>query len=64
MSTRHVSLIYPTQYNDVCYSLTFMIIYEVLYTVIYRLIAAATITFSQLKGAATKQGWLLYEGGH
>ena len=41
-----------------------MIIYEVIYTVIYRLIAAATITFSQLKGAATKQGWLLYEGGH
>ena len=33
-------------------------------TVIYRLIAAATITFSKLKGAATKRGRLLYEGGH
>ena len=35
-----------------------------MYTVIYRLIAAATITFSKLKGVASKQGQLLYEGGH
>ena len=35
-----------------------------MYTVIYQLIAAATITFSKQKGAATKRGQLLYEGGH
>ena len=31
---------------------------------IYRLIAMATITFSKRKGAATKRGRILYEGGH
>ena len=34
------------------------------YTVIYWLIATAIITFSRRKGAATKLGRLLYEGGH
>ena len=33
-------------------------------TIIYWLIAAASITFSKQKGVATKQGQLLYEGGH
>ena len=33
-------------------------------TVFYWLLAMAIITFSKRKGAATKQGWLLYEGGH
>ena len=30
-------------------------------TVVYWLIAAATIILSEQKGTATKQGWLLYE---
>ena len=34
------------------------------YTIIYRLIATAAITFSKRKGMATKQGRLLYESGH
>ena len=34
------------------------------HTIIYRLIATATITFRKQKGAATKQGQLLYEGDH
>ena len=33
-------------------------------TIIYWLIATATITFSKQKAAATKQGWLLYEGSY
>ena len=33
-------------------------------TVFYRLIAAATIIFGKQKDAATKQGWILYEGSH
>ena len=28
------------------------------------LVAISTITFSKQKAAATKQGWLLYEGGY
>ena len=34
------------------------------YTVFYRLIAEATITFSKTNCAATKRGRLLYEGGY
>ena len=34
------------------------------YTVFYRLIAAATITFSKTNCVATKRGRLLYEGGY
>ena len=37
---------------------------KLFYTIIYWLIVAATITFSEQAGAATKQGRLLYEGGH
>ena len=33
-------------------------------TVIYQLIATATIIFSKQKGAATKQGWVQYKGDH
>ena len=40
------------------------IVARILQTVIYRIIAAATITFSKRKSAATKRGWLLYEGSH
>ena len=41
-----------------------MVLVIIVNTVIYWLIAAAAITFSKQKGAATKRGWLLYEGGH
>ena len=33
-------------------------------TIIYRLKAAATITFNKKNYAATKQGQLIYEGGY
>ena len=33
-------------------------------TVIYQLIATATVSFSKQKGSATKQGWVLYNGDH
>ena len=33
-------------------------------TIVYWLIAAATITFSKRKGTATKRGWLLYKSSH
>ena len=41
-----------------------MVLVIIVNTVIYWLIAAAAITFSKQKGTATKQGWLLYKGGH
>ena len=41
-----------------------MVLVIIANTIIYWLVAAATITCSKQKGVATKQGWLLYEGGH
>ena len=41
-----------------------MVLVIIVNTVTSWLKAAAAITFSKQKGVATKQGWLLYEGGH
>ena len=43
---------------------SYYVTYCIVCTIVYRLTAAATITFSKRKGPATKRGQLLYKGGH
>ena len=55
--------VYICMYVRMCIYVYMYIMYVCMY-VCTVLIAVATITFSKQKGAATKQGQLLYEGSH